>query len=156
MFKLTLALCIASFLTACSSVLSEARAPQFDNRLATEAEIRRLEGEWVIAWNTQDYNFMERILAPQFVLASSGGAQGTTLNNREGWLKNARGMAQMPFQAKVVDVVVVGDTAVATLEARWRRKSFLTDTWVKRNGQWQVIFRHSAPRRSDVSSTARP
>jgi hypothetical protein len=64
-------------------------------------------------------------------------------------------MAQLPFEAKVVDVIVAGNTAVASIEARWRRESFLTDTWVKRNGQWQVIFRHSAPRHSDVRSTAR-
>lgn len=128
-----------------------------NNPLNAAAEVRRLEENWVAAWTAQDYAFMERILAPQFMLASSGGAQGTTFNNREGWLKNARGMAELPFQAKVIDVIVAGDTAVATLEARWRRDSFLTDTWVKRNGQWQVIFRHSAPRRSDdVRGTARP
>ena len=156
MRRLTLAIVMPLFLTACTSfAASNLGAPQLDSRIAG-AEIKRLEESWVVAWNARDYTFMERILAPQFMLASSGGAQGTTTNNREGWLRNARSMAQIPFKAKVIDVVVDGDTAVATLEARWRRESFLTDTWVKRNGQWQVIFRHSAPRRSDMSRTARP
>lgn len=158
MRKWTVAVVIAVLLTGCSSLAApEVRTPQVNNGLAAAAEIRRLEHDWVAAWNARNYNFMEGILAPQFMLASSGGAKGTTFNNREGWLKNARSMPQLPFEAKVIDVIVAGNTAVATLEARWRRDSFLTDTWVKRNGQWQVIFRHSAPRRSDdVRSTARP
>jgi hypothetical protein len=152
----TYALVIAVMLTGCSSLATSDVRAQLNNRIAAAAEISRLENDWVAAWNARNYAFMERILAPQFMLASSGGGQGTTLNNREGWLKNARSMAQLPFEAKVIDVVVAGNTAVATLEARWRRESFLTDTWVKRNGQWQVIFRHSAPRRSDdVRSTVR-
>lgn len=147
MSKWTAALIIPALLTGCSSFAPpQLTAKQFSDPLTAAAEVRRLEGDWVVAWNAQDYAFMERVLAPQFMLASSGGAQGTTFNNREGWLKNARGMAQLPFEATVVDVIVSGDTAVATLKARWRRKSFLTDTWVKRDGQWRVIFRHSAPR----------
>ena len=57
------------------------------------------------------------------------------------------GEKRLPYEAKVLNVVVVGDTAVATLEARWRRKSFLTDTWARGHGRRQLIFRHSTPRR---------
>jgi ketosteroid isomerase-like protein len=115
--------------------------------VAAAAEVRRLEEDWAAAFRNRDYSFMERILAPEFVLASSGRPQGTSVTRREEWLRNLRAQAHVPFEAVVLDVVVAGDTAVATLEARWQRESFLTDTWVRRNGQWQVIFRHSSPRR---------
>lgn len=143
------ALCINVLLTGCTTLPSRGGAPQhLNNPITASAEVKHLEEHWVVAWNNRDYSFMEDILAPEFVLVSSGGVEGNTFNNREGWLRNARGMSNLPFKATVISVVVAGDTAVATLEARWRRDSVLTDTWLKRNGRWQIIFRHSTPRHS--------
>ena len=154
MSKWSVTFIISGLLIGCSPLTRpQMGTSQLSDPITAAAQVRQLEEDWVVAWGAQDYSFMERIMASEFKLASSGGAQGTTFNNREGWLKNARGMAKLPFEAKVIDVIVAGDTAVATLEARWRRESFLTDTWVKRNGRWQVIFRHSAPRRSDTAPT---
>lgn len=144
MNKWAIVLAISAVLAGCSSLSAERR---LDDPAAAAAEVRRLEESWVTAFNNRDADFMEQVMAPEYVLANSGGPQGTNITNREGWMRVWLDEAPLPYQARVLDVVVAGDTAVATLEARWRRESFLTDTWVRRNGRWQLVFRHSAPRR---------
>lgn len=105
------------------------------------AEIRQLESDWTSAFNARDVGFMERFLAPEFTLFSG------VLTRRDEWMKVWLGPERLPYDARVIDVVVAGDTAVATLEASWRKKSLLTDTWSRRNGKWQLVFRHSVGRR---------
>jgi len=54
----------------------------------------------------------------------------------------------------VVEVATAGDTAVALVEGLWTVKRrpdrpaeavrfLVTDTWIRRAGQWQVIYRYS-------------
>lgn len=142
MSKWVVALAI-SVLAGCSTVPV---GRQSNDTAAAAAEVKHLEERWVTAFNNRDSRFMEQVMAPEYVLASSGQPQGTNITHRDGWMRVWLDQAPLPYEAKVLDVVVVGDTAVATLEARWRRNSFLTDTWARRNGRWQLIFRHSAPR----------
>lgn len=144
MSKWAVALAISALLSGCAS-LSAGR--QVDDPRAAAAEVKRLEESWTTAFNNRDSRFMEQVMAPEYVLASSGGPQGANFTRREDWMRVWLGQDRLPYEAKVLDVVVVGDTAVATLEARWRRESFLTDTWSRRHGRWQLVFRHSAPRR---------
>ena len=120
---------------------------QLNEPSAAAAEVRRLEEGWMTAFNNRDTRFIEQLMAPEYVLVSSGGTQGANTTRREDWMRVWLGQERLPYKAKVLDVVVAGDTAVATLEASWRRESFLTDTWTRRNGRWQLIFRHSASRR---------
>jgi ketosteroid isomerase-like protein len=57
------------------------------------------------------------------------------------------------YETEVVDVVVAGNTGIATVVGHWRVRSpsgggrnnrfILSDTWVKRNGRWAVAFRHA-------------
>lgn len=143
MNKWIIAFMMQPLLVGCASLppASQSQAPA-----AAAAEVKSLEDRLVPAFNTRDSRFLEQVIAPEYVLASSGGPNGTTITHREAWFANWRNQTQLPYEAQVMDVVVVGDTAVATLQARWRRNSFLTDTWARRNGRWQLIFRHSAPR----------
>ena len=56
---------------------------------------------------------------------------------------------------RTLDVVAAGDTAVATVAGRWkvtlagrgtRDENFIvSDTFVRRGGKWQVVYRHSTP-----------
>ena len=144
MSKWAVALAVPALLLGCAS-LPEWR--QGDDPRAAAAEVKRLEEGWTTAFNNRDSRFMEQVMAPEYVLATSAGPQGATVTRREDWMRVWLGQDRLHYDAKVLDVVVVGDTAVATLEARWRRDSFLTDTWARRHGRWQLIFRHSAPRR---------
>jgi hypothetical protein len=69
-------------------------------------------------------------------------------------MRNTRAFEIQAFTAEVVDIATAGDTAVALLKGQWTVKRRLdrpaqtlpfvvTDTWVRRNGRWQVISRYS-------------
>jgi hypothetical protein len=73
---------------------------------------------------------------------------------RDGWMRNAKLWTHEGFDARVVDVTTAGDTAVATVEGLWtvkrapdqsadRVRFVVTDTWVRRHGKWQVVWRYS-------------
>ena len=143
MRKLAVAVAYAAILSGCASLPAGRQTD--DPRVAAE-EIKVLEERWTTAANNRDTRFMAQFLAPEFTLASVDGPQGANFTRREDWMRVWLGPNHLPYEAKVINVVVAGNTAVATLEARWRRKSFLTDTWARRNGRWQLMFRHSAPR----------
>ena len=134
---------ISAFLCGCAS-LPDHR--QVDDHQIASAEVRRLEESLTTAFNSRDTRFMEQVIAPEYALLSSGRTTGANLTRRADWMRVWLGSKRFPYEAKVLDVVVAGNTAVATLEARWTRDSYLTDTWTRRNGRWQLIFRHSVPR----------
>ena len=144
MSKWAVALVISALLPGCASVPG---GQQVNTPRDAAAEVQRLEENWTAAFNNRDTRFMEEVLAPEYVLVSAGGPQGMNITRREDWMRVWLDETQLPYEAKVLSVVVAGDTAVATLEARWRRESYLTDTWARRQGRWQLIFRHSAARR---------
>jgi ketosteroid isomerase-like protein len=144
MSKWTPALVFSALLSGCAS-LSVGRQV-YDPRAAA-TEVKAMEVSWATAFNNRNARFMEQVMAPEYVLVTFDGPQGVNFTRREDWMRVWLGPNQLPYEAKVLNVVVVGDTAVATLEARWRRQSFLTDTWARRHGHWQLMFRHSAPRR---------
>jgi ketosteroid isomerase-like protein len=135
---------MAALLSGCASLPAGRQAGE---PRAAEAEVRSLEEGWTTAFNNRDTRFMERVMAPEYLLVSADGPQGVNFTRRQDWMRMWLSPERLPYQAKVIDVVVAGDTAVATLEASWRRESLLTDTWARRNGRWQLIFRHSASRR---------
>jgi ketosteroid isomerase-like protein len=143
MRKWVLVLTMATLASGCASMSPR---PQGDEAQATLADITRLEDEWTRAANNGDTSFMEEVMAPEYVLVGAGGPRGANITSRKDWMRVWLDGEQLPYEAKVLDVVVAGDTAVGTLLAHWRRKSVLRDTWSRRNGRWQLIFRHSAPR----------
>ena len=144
MSRVVTAMAFIALLSGCASL--PAGRPT-DDRGSAAAEIKGLEESWTTAFNKRDPQFMEQFLAPEFTLVSFDGPQGANFTRREDWMRVWLSPNKLPYEAKVLNVVVAGDTAVATLEARWRRKSFLTDTWSRRHGRWRLIFRQSAPRR---------
>src|SRR5215207_6944113 len=118
------------------------------------AEIVKLEQAWGEAFVKRDFDFIERIVAPEYRLvgADEDGSHGITL--REEWMKNARIFVHHGFTVETVDVNRAGDTAVASAKGLWTVsfrpgapaipiRFFVTDTWVRRGGQWQVIHRYS-------------
>ena len=118
------------------------------------AEIAALEQRWGEAFVKRDFDFIDRIVAPdsRLVGADSDGSPDITL--REEWMKNARLFVHHAFTVETVDVNRAGDTAVASAKGLWTVsfragappmpiRFFVTDTWVRRGGQWQVIHRYS-------------
>jgi uncharacterized protein (TIGR02246 family) len=114
----------------------------------SEREVRSLEREWLDAYEQHDAAAMDRILADDFKLVQSGGAVQTKADILAA-LKSARDprRSEPKFSTEDVQSRVEGDTVILTgrfiqrmerdgqtrtMEARY------TDTYVTRNGRWQV------------------
>ena len=118
------------------------------------AEIARLEQQWGEAFVKRDFAFIDRIVAPEYRLvgADDDGSHGITLRGE--WMKNARRFVHHAFTVETVDVNRAGDTAIASAKGLWTVsfregappttiRFFVTDTWLRRDGKWQVIHRYS-------------
>lgn len=118
------------------------------------AEIRELERRWGRAFVERDFAFLEQIIAPEYRLVSVGPDGAVGLTSRVDWMRNSRAFQHLAFTEEVIDVMTAGDTAVAIVRGEWTVKRFadrpasvtrfvVTDTWVRRNGRWQVAVRYS-------------
>ena len=117
------------------------------------SDIEALEAEWALAFRSSDFESLERIVAPEFTLVrvEQGVAEFTP---RDRWFANARRFRFDRYETRVLGSPIAGDSAVVTVDGSWtisrgdqsRTEDFVvTDTWVRRGGRWQVIFRHSSP-----------
>jgi ketosteroid isomerase-like protein len=124
---------------------------QFPSPLV-EQELVKMENEWARAWQLPDPAALENIVADDFTLIGSS-SKGEVANKRQyidSTLKLVRGDG---YSFERMNVRIYGDTAVinaqfqqrATFAGRdWSGEFLLTDVWVKRNGRWQVVARHSS------------
>lgn len=128
--------------------------------VSDEVALRQLENDWAEAFRRKDLSRLEQIVAPEFrVTRVTPERVGTT--HRARWMENTAAWTWVAYDQRVIDVLVVRDTAVVTVEGSWRiqrpgstpgapllrdERFLLTDTFVRRNGSWQVIHRHSTPR----------
>ena len=74
--------------------------------------------------------------------------------NREEWLAAVQQREIVTIDLEVRDAYSCEDVMVGTVAARWRVKYLggeiedcvlLTDVWIREDGRWQVIRRHSSP-----------
>ena len=124
---------------------------QFPSPLV-EQELVKMENEWARAWQLPDPSALENIIADDFTLISSR-SKGEITNKRQyidSTLKLVRGDG---YSFERMNVRVYGDTAVITAQFQqnatfaghdWSGEFLLTDVWVKRDGRWQVVARHSS------------
>ena len=93
-----------------------------------------------------------RFLHPQFTLRSI--ATDTPVD-RESWLRDALSgrIAGTGFSYDELTVIQSGDTAIcdnrltftATIDGRdWSPTTYQTDVWLREDGRWRVIRRHSS------------
>lgn len=117
------------------------------------AAIRKLEREWGQAFPNRDFAFLERIIAPEFRLASTGPQGNSSITSRADWMRNSRAFHHGAFADEVIDVMTAGDAAVALVRTSWTVQQFAdrpaqarhglcADTWLRRNGRWQVVYRN--------------
>lgn len=116
------------------------------------ATITALEDRWSRAFLDKDIAFLESIVAPEFeVHGWRGGRYAFT--SRDRWMEGARMWDFKEHPSQVLHVRVYGDTAVATLKGKLvadlngkplrNNEWVVTDTWQRRNGRWQVVFRYA-------------
>lgn len=114
--------------------------------------IKELEDRWSRAFLEKDVNFLDQIIAPEFeVHVWLGGRYRFTARDR--WMEGARTWDFIEHPSEVLHVRVYGDTAVATVKGKLvanlngrplrNNEWVVTDTWLRRNGRWQVVFRYA-------------
>jgi hypothetical protein len=145
------------------SFMVSASAGAAPAKLDDAATIRALEEEWERALLAGDDRLLQRILAPEFRLMGAT-QRGPNFTPRSEWFANLKNFKFDVFRTDVVDVVIAGNTAIATVEGNWRVKVagqadrenrfILSDTWVKRGGRWAVVYRHATNLPKDNPPTA--
>jgi hypothetical protein len=123
------------------SFLMSASASAASATVDDAATIRALEEEWERALLVGDDRLLQRILAPEFKLMGAT-QRGPNFTPRLEWFANLKNFKFDVFRTEVVDVIIAGNTAIATVEGNWRVKVageadrenrfILSDTWVKR------------------------
>ena len=124
---------------------SPASAPQTGDAAAA---LMQLERDWADAAKRQDTAWMERHYAPEYTWTSPDG----TINDRKTDIEDAKNVTFDSLEVSDTQVRVNGDTAVVTgvttikgaykgqdISGRYR----FTDTFVRRDGRWQVLASQS-------------
>jgi len=120
-----------------------------------EQEVRKLEREWLDAYEQHDSVAMDRIVADDFKLTQSGGGRQSKADIMAA-LRAARdaGRAQPKFSTEDVQSRVSGDAVVLTgrFVQRMERDgqtmtmaARYTDIYQKRGGRWQVVASQLTP-----------
>lgn len=134
------------FVTAVVSALGLGmiRAQQ-DSQAGVEQYIKTSEQQWAEAGIKRDTATVERILADDFL----GVAPDGSLYDKSQEVLNAKQNTENFVSNHVNDVKIrfYGDTAVAQGNESWELRAgepkrgmyVWTDTWVKRNGKWQIV-----------------
>ena len=115
----------------------------------SEQEVRKLERAWLDAYEKRDVEAMNAIVADDFTITFSDGAMQTKTQIIES-LKRPRGSSST-FITEGAQSRVYGDTVIliGLVISEWKQndkpmtdRSRYTDTYVKRNGKWQVVASH--------------
>jgi hypothetical protein len=118
--------------------------------MTDEQVLTDLQVAWMDAWRRQDRGALEAILAPEFTLTS---ARTDQIVDRAEWLGMLDRVKNESFEYTDFRIDVFGDAAVVrsrlTQVARvddqpWDATFMLTDVWIRRQGRWQVVARHSS------------
>lgn len=114
-----------------------------------EAEVRAASAEWSEAIKRQDAEVADRILGAEYALMAPGLGEMP----RAQWLAFLPQYVVHSYAFTDVKIHVYGETAVmrsrytqdATVGGNDRSGEMLvTDVWVKRDGRWQVVARHTS------------
>ena len=115
--------------------------------------VRDLERRWRDALFAKDDDGLRQLIHPQFRLVGIR-STGSVAVDREQWIEALKRMDVASLEVRVTDCVALPHTIVATVDAQWKvrylgqlidERVLLTDVWVRENGEWQAVRRHSSP-----------
>lgn len=116
-------------------------------------DVRALEQQWRDALVAKDEATLRKLIHPQFKLVGirSTGSVAVSLDQ---WIEALHRMDIASLDVRITECVALEDTMVATVDAQWTvrylgqlidERVLLTDVWVRVDGRWQVLRRHSSP-----------
>ena len=136
------------FLTAVIVCLGQSVYTQTNN---SEQAVRQLERKWLDAYEQHDVKAMGEIVADDFLITFPDGSQQTKPQILE-MIKTPKPAGNtMKFRTAQVRARVYGDTVSLTgrVITEFTRdgkpqveQSTYTDTYIRRNGRWQVVASH--------------
>lgn len=112
-----------------------------------------LEREWRDALCKKDMERLHSLVHKDFVLIGTR-STGPFMMTRDEWLDAIQRRDVDAIEIDVENATAAKDVMIGTVYARWRLKYLgriiedcvvLTDVWVKEDGRWQAIRRHSTP-----------
>lgn len=115
--------------------------------------IAGLERDWRDALCNKDMERLHSLVHKDFILIGTR-STGPFMMNRDQWIDAIQRRDVEAIELDVQDATVLDNLMIATVQARWRLKYLgriiedcvvLTDVWVKDDGRWQAIRRHSTP-----------
>src|SRR6266536_2935292 len=119
---------------------------------AMEQKFIDLETKWMNAWKNKDEKTAREIVSDDFTLTSS--LSSGELANKEQWIDKAMHSYDCKnFHFDKLKVRVYNKTAIvnswyhqdATANGKdWSGDFLLTDVWIKKKSDWQVVARHSS------------
>ena len=111
-----------------------------------------LETKWMNAWKNKDEATARQIIADEFTLTSS--LSTGDLVNKEEWIDKAiKHYDCKDFTINKLQARVYGETAVLNIWFHqnavangkdWSGDFLLTDIWVEKKDNWQVVARHAS------------
>ena len=117
------------------------------------ADVVALEGEWRDALLQKDEDALRRLIHPQYKLVGIR-STGSVAVDLEQWIAALRRMDIAALEVRVTDCVALDNVIVATVDAQWKvrylgqpidERVLLTDVWVREDGRWRALRRHSSP-----------
>lgn len=133
-------LCIATAVVLAGSAAAAAAASQSDQE--AEQYIRASEAAWAESVPTNDSSVVKRILADDVVWVMDGEVLDKPAAIR---LTEGEPNDFASNHLEYANVRIFGDTAIVQGKEAWTKKDgkrgyfVWTDTWLRRNGQWQII-----------------
>ena len=131
-------------------------AASVDAQRSAEGQFLALEQGWMDALAKKDTAKLETILAPGFTIVGAGSSADDMVGDRASWLKNAGRFSWPRHEVKIIKVhnfermavvhcVLTAEFPPQSITTKGGLITFLvTDTWVKRDGRWQVLSRHAS------------
>jgi uncharacterized protein (TIGR02246 family) len=149
MFRGTISLLL--FIVACCG-LSAAQEAGGPKPTKAEEEVRQLERQWLDAYEQNNAEAMDRIVADDFMITFPNGAMQTK-PQLMAMIRTPRRASQpaMRFYTEDVRSRAYGETVVLTGKVvtesvrdgqTARELARYTDTYVRRGGRWQVVASH--------------
>jgi len=116
-------------------------------------DVATLEGEWRDALIAKDEAALRRLIHPRFKLVGIR-STGSVAVDLDQWIVALRRMDIAALEVRITDCVALDNVIVATVDAKWKvrylgqpidERVLLTDVWVRDEGRWRVVRRHSSP-----------
>ena len=129
----------------------ESRSSLFLTLTIMEKLFIELENRWMTAWKNKDVETARKILSDDFTLTSS--LSSGALVDKEDWLSKLEVYDCKDFRFDKIQVRIYENTSVvnswfhqdATANGKdWSGDFLITDVWVKKKDDWQVVSRHAS------------